>query len=80
METEAGLSVMDWSTGAEGPVPEAAVTVSAAGLLVTPSNVAVMLVLPAANPLARPAEIVAVAGTEELQVTLEVRFRVLLLP
>jgi cyanate permease len=69
MEAEAGLTVMDLSTGAE-----AAVTVSTAGLLVTLPNVAVTLVLPAATPLARPAEIVASAGIEEFQVTLEVRF------
>jgi hypothetical protein len=80
MEAEAGLTVMVLSTGAEGPVAEAAVTVSAAGLLVTPPNVAVMLVLPAITPLARPPEIVAMAGTEELQVTIEVKFRVLSLP
>jgi len=30
--------------------------------------------------LARPPEIVAMAGTEELQVTLDVKFRVLSLP
>ena len=66
---------MDCSTAAG-----AAVTAStAAGLLTTLPDVAVILVLPAATPLAEPAVLmVASAGIEELQVTLEVRFWVLL--
>jgi hypothetical protein len=56
-----------------------AVTVkAAAGVLVTPLDAAVMLVLPAAIPVAEPAALmVASVGTEELQVALEVRFCVL---
>jgi hypothetical protein len=56
-----------------------AVTVNAAaGVLVTPLDAAVMLVLPAAIPVAEPAAlIVASVGTEDFQVTLEVRFCVL---
>ena len=66
---------MDCSTAAG-----AAVTASTdAGLLTTLPDVAVILVLPAATPLAEPAVVmVASAGIEELQVTLEVRFWVLL--
>ena len=46
---------------------------TATGLLVTPDMVAVTLVLPAATPLARPAVMVASAGTEAAQVASEVR-------
>jgi len=53
----------------------AAATVSSAAKLATLPAVAVMYVLPAATPIAKPpAPMVASAGTEEVQVTLEVRF------
>jgi H2-forming N5,N10-methylenetetrahydromethanopterin dehydrogenase-like enzyme len=72
IEAEAGVSAMVCSTGAG-----AAVTVSVAAELMLP-DVALMLVLPAAIPVAEPAALmVASAGTEELQVALEVRFSVL---
>jgi hypothetical protein len=56
-----------------------AVTASiAAGVLTTLPDVAVMLVLPAATPVAEPAALmVASARAEELQLALEVRFWVL---
>jgi hypothetical protein len=63
---------MDCSTGG-GAI--AAVTVNTAAALATLPDVAVMFVLPAAAPVAEPAELMlASAGTEEFQVTLEVRF------
>jgi hypothetical protein len=74
MEAEVGLNVMDWRTAAG-----AAVTVSTAALLVTLPEVAVMFVLPAATPVAKPAATVASAGTEEVQVTPEDKVCVVLL-
>ena len=74
IEAAVGLTVIDCSTAAEAVV---AVTVRGAGLLAIPDKAAVMLVPPAATPVARPAVTVASAGTEEVQVTLEVRSRVL---
>jgi ribose 5-phosphate isomerase RpiB len=72
IEAEVGLSVMVCSTGG-GAV--AAVTVNTAAELTTLPDVAVMLVLPAAIPVAEPAALmVASFGTEELQVAVEVRF------
>jgi hypothetical protein len=60
---------MDCSTGG------AAVTVNTAARALTPPDVAVMFVLPAAIPVAEPAALmVASVGTEEVQVALEVRF------
>jgi hypothetical protein len=57
----------------------AAEMVSATGRLVTKPDAAVMLVVPAAAPVANPAElIVAVAGVEETQVTVLVRLAVVL--
>jgi ABC-type transport system involved in cytochrome c biogenesis permease component len=73
IEAELGPTVIDCSTAAGAAV---AVTVRGAGLLVIPDKVAVMLVLPAATPVARPPVIVASARTEEFQVTREVRSRV----
>jgi hypothetical protein len=74
--TEAGfgLTVMDCSTGAG-----AAVTVRGDGLLTTPPDLAVMLGLPTATPVANPLTLMAAAVEEELQVTAEVRGWVLLL-
>jgi hypothetical protein len=60
---------MDCSTGAG-----AAVTVRGDGLLTTPPDLAVILGLPAATPVANPvALMVASAVDEELQVTPEAR-------
>ena len=57
----------------------AAVTVSAAELLVMPPDVAVMLEVPIVTPVARPeAVIVATAGVAEFQVAVLVKFWVLL--
>jgi hypothetical protein len=72
IEAEVGLTVIDCSTAAA-----AAVTVRAAELLVIPDMAAVMLVPPAATPVARPAVTVASVGTEAAQVALEVRLFVL---
>jgi hypothetical protein len=72
IEAEVGLTVIDCSTAAA-----AAVTVRAPELLVIPDMAAVMLVPPTTTPVARPAVTVASAGTEEVQVALEVRLFVL---
>ena len=72
IEAKVGVTVMERSTAAA-----AAVTVRAPELLVIPDKAAVMLVPPAASPFARPALTDASAGTEEVQVTLEVRLFVL---
>jgi hypothetical protein len=50
------------------------VTVNTAAELTTLPDVAVMFVLPAATPVAKPALMVATDDTEELQRALEVRF------
>jgi hypothetical protein len=73
MEAEVGLNVMDWRTAG------AAVTVSTAAPLVTLPEVAVMFVLPAATPVAKPAVTLASAGTDEAQVTPEDKVCVVLL-
>jgi hypothetical protein len=57
----------------------AAVTASVAALLVTPPDIAVMLDVPVATPVAKPAElIVATEGAAEFHVAIAVRFCVLL--
>ena len=70
---------IDGAAGAtEIEVSAAAVTVSVAVLLVTPPCAAVMLDVPAATAVARPAvEIVATAGAEEFQAAEPERFCVL---
>jgi hypothetical protein len=69
----AGTIVIDFNVTAVVPV-----TVKVSAGLVMPLNEAVMLVAPAATPVAvPPAAIVATVGVEEVQVTLLVRFCVL---